>query len=134
MNQTETTTTQSSPRFDARPAEASGTFLIGGDISVRRLGFGTMRLTGEGIWGEPADRSEAIAVLRRAGEVGINLTDTGDSYGPALAECLIAEALHPYPADLLIATKAGFQRPGPNRWVEDGRPEPLRSAVDGKLR
>jgi len=117
----------------SRPAEASGTFLIG-DIPVRRLGFGTMRLTGPGIWGEPADRAESITVLRRAVELGINLIDTADSYGPEVAERLVAEALHPYPADLLIATKAGFQRPGPNRWVEDGRPEHLRSAVEGSLR
>ena len=134
MNQTDATTAQSSHPSDARPAEASGTFLIGGDISVRRLGFGTMRLTGQGIWGEPADRSEAIAVLKRAVELGINLIDTADSYGPEVAERLIAEALHPYPADLLIATKAGFQRPRPNKWVEDGRPEHLRSAVEGSLR
>jgi len=127
-------TGQSSRPSNARPAEASGTFLIGGDIPVRRLGFGTMRLTGAGIWGEPADHSEAIAVLRRAVELGINLIDTADSYGPEVAERLIAEALHPYPPDLLIATKAGFQRPGPNRWVEDGRPEHLRSAVEGSLR
>jgi len=93
-----------------------------------------MRLTGPGIWGEPADRAESITVLRRAVELGINLIDTADSYGPEVAERLVAEALHPYPADLLIATKAGFQRPGPNRWVEDGRPEHLRSAVEGSLR
>ena len=127
-------TGQSSRPSNARPAEASGTFLIGGDIPVRRLGFGTMRLTGPGIWGEPADRAESITVLRRAVELGINLIDTADSYGPEVAERLVAEALHPYPADLLIATKAGFQRPGPNRWVEDGRPEHLRSAVEGSLR
>ena len=118
---------------NARPAEASGTFSIGGDIPVRRLGFGTMQLTGPGVWGEPANHSEAIAVLQRAVELGINLVDTADSYGPIVAECLIAEALHPYPADLLIATKAGFQRPGPNKWVEDGRPKHLRSAVEGSL-
>ncbi len=93
-----------------------------------------MQLTGDGVWGEPANHSEAIAVLRRAVELGINLIDTADSYGPEVAERLIAEALHPYPADLLIATKAGFQRPGPNRWVEDGRPAHLRSAVEGSLR
>jgi pyridoxine 4-dehydrogenase len=125
---------QSSRLSNVRPAEASGTFLIGGDIPVRRLGFGAMRLTGAGIWGEPADRCEAIAVLRRAVELGINLIDTADSYGPEVAERLIAEALHPYPDDLLIATKAGFQRPGPNRWVTDGRPEHLRTAVEGSLR
>src|SRR5207302_1813943 len=103
------------------------------EIPVRRIGLGTMRLTGAGIWGEPADHSEAIAVLRRAVQLGINLIDTADSYGPEVAERLIAEALHPYPADLLIATKVGFQRPGPNRWVTDGRPEHLRSAVGGSL-
>ena len=108
--------------------------MIGGDIPVRRLGFGTMQLTGPGVWGEPRDHTEAIAVLRRAVELGINLIDTADSYGPEVAERLIAEALHPYPADLLIATKAGFQRPGPNRWVEDGRPEHLRRALDGSLK
>src|SRR5438876_12197154 len=118
---------------DARTAEASGTFLIG-DIPVRRLGFGAMQLTGDGVWGEPPDHSEAIAVLRRALELGINLIDTADSYGPEVSERLIAEALHPYPAGLVIATKAGFQRPGPNQWVEDGRPEHLRSAVEGSLR
>src|SRR6266487_4811096 len=106
----------------ARPAEGSGTFVIG-DIPVHRLGFGAMQITGDGVWGEPTNHSEAIAVLRRAVELGINLIDTADSYGPIVAECLIAEALHPYPADLLIATKAGFQRPGPNKCVEDGRPE-----------
>jgi aryl-alcohol dehydrogenase-like predicted oxidoreductase len=118
---------------DTRPAEASGTFLVG-DIPVCRLGFGTMRLTGPGVWGEPADHSEAISVLRRTVELGINLIDTADSYGPEVAERLISEALHPYPAGLLIATKAGFQRPGPNKWVEDGHPEHLRSAVEGSLR
>jgi pyridoxine 4-dehydrogenase len=128
-----TMTTQSFRRSNPRPAEASGTFLIGGDIPVHRLGFGTMQLTGRGVWGEPADKAEAIAVLRRALELGINLIDTADSYGPGVAESLIAEALHPYPAGLLIATKAGFQRPGPSKWVEDGRPEHLRAAVEGSL-
>jgi len=116
----------------ARPAEGSGTFVIG-DIPVHRLGFGAMQLTGDGVWGEPEDHDEAIAVLRRAVELGINLIDTADSYGPEVSERLIAEALHPYPANILIATKAGFQRPGPNQWVEDGRPEHLRSTVDGSL-
>jgi aryl-alcohol dehydrogenase-like predicted oxidoreductase len=128
------TTPQRRHQSDPQPATRSGTFAIGGDLPVHRLGFGAMRLTGVGIWGEPADHSEALAVLRRAVELGINLIDTADSYGPEVAERLIAEALHPYPADLLIATKAGFQRPGPNRWVEDGRPEHLRSAVEGSLR
>jgi len=112
----------------------SGIFAIGGDLPVYRLGFGTMRLTGEGVWGEPPDRQEAIAVLRRAVELGITLFDTDDSYGPEVAERLIAEALHPYPEDLVIATKAGFQRPGPGQWVEDGRPEHLREACEGSLR
>jgi len=115
-------------------AGSSGTFRIGGDLPVYRLGFGTMRLTGPGIWGVPADPAESIAVLRRAVELGINLIDTADSYGPKVAERLIAEALHPYPTGLLIATKAGFQRPGPDQWVEDGRPEHLRSACEGSLR
>ena len=119
---------------DPRPAVKSGTFVIGDDIPVHRLGFGAMQLTGDGVWGEPPDHSEAIAVLRRAIELGINLIDTADSYGPEVSERLIAEALHPYPAGLLIATKAGLQRPGPGQWVEDGRPEHLRSAVDGSLR
>jgi pyridoxine 4-dehydrogenase len=117
----------------ARLAEASGTFVIG-DIPVRRLGFGAMQLTGDGVWGEPEDHDEAIAVLGRALKLGINLIDTADSYGPEVSERLIAEALCPYPKGLLIATKAGFQRPGPNRWVEDGRSEHLRSSVDGSLR
>jgi pyridoxine 4-dehydrogenase len=116
-----------------RPAEASGTFVIG-DIPVHRLGFGAMQLTGDGVWGEPEDHGEAIAVLRRALELGINLIDTADSYGPEVSERLIAEALHPYPENHLIATKAGFQRPGPDSWVEDGRPEHLQSAVEGSLR
>src|SRR5947199_8517137 len=128
MKQTDTA------KAHSRPVEASGTCLPGGDSPVRRIGVGAMQLTGDGVWGEPPDHSEAIAVLRRAVELGINLIDTADSYGPEVAECLIAEALHPYPADLLIATKAGFQRPGPNRWVEDGRPEHRRSAADGSLR
>ncbi len=111
----------------------SSTFVIGGDLTVNRLGFGTMRLTGAGIWGEPANRAEALAVLHRALELGINLLDTADSYGPEVAERLIAEALYPYPKGLVIATKAGFQRPGPDRWVEDGRPQHLREAVAGSL-
>jgi pyridoxine 4-dehydrogenase len=121
-------------KASGQPATASGTFTIGGDLPVHRLGFGTMRLTGAGVWGEPADPAEAIAVLRRAVELGIDLIDTADSYGPEVAERLIAEALHPYPAGLVIATKAGFQRPGPNVWVEDGRPQHLRAACEGSLR
>jgi len=110
------------------------TFTIGGDLTVNRLGFGTMRLTGRGIWGEPANRPEALAVLRRAVELGMNLIDTADAYGPNVAEELVAEALHPYPKGVVIATKAGFTRPGPDKWVEDGRPAHLREAVNGSLR
>ena len=117
-----------------KPATASGTFVIGGNLPVRRLGFGTMRLTGKGVWGEPEDHDEAIAVLRAAVELGITLIDTADSYGPEVSERLIAEALFPYPNGLVIATKAGFVRPGPNQWVEDGRPEHLRVACEGSLR
>jgi pyridoxine 4-dehydrogenase len=109
------------------------TFSIGGDLPVRRLGFGSMRLTGKGIWGEPRDHAEAIRVLRRAVELGINFIDTADSYGPEVAERLIAEALHPYPADLVIATKAGLVRPGPDQWRPNGRPEHLRTACEGSL-
>jgi aryl-alcohol dehydrogenase-like predicted oxidoreductase len=115
-------------------AAKSGTFAIGGDLPVHRLGFGSMRLTGEGIWGEPSDRQECIAVLRRAVDLGITFIDTADSYGPGVAEEILAEALHPYPSDLVIATKAGFQRPGPDRWVEDGRPAHLREACEESLR
>jgi pyridoxine 4-dehydrogenase len=116
------------------PAAKSGTYAIGGDLRVHRLGFGTMRLTGEGVWGKPADRPEAISVLRRAVDLGITLFDTADSYGPEVAERLVAEALYPYPTDIVIATKAGFQRPGPGKWVEDGRPAHLREACEGSLR
>jgi aryl-alcohol dehydrogenase-like predicted oxidoreductase len=111
----------------------SDTFAIGGDIVVGRLGFGAMRLTGPGIWGEPEDPDECRAVLRRAVELGVTLIDTAASYGPEVSERLIGETLAPYPADVVIATKAGFLRPGPNRWVTDGRPEHLRSACEGSL-
>src|SRR5579864_3260385 len=117
-----------------RPAEASGIFTLGGDLKVYRLGFGTMRLTGEGNWGPPANIPEAIATLRRALELGINLIDTSDDYGPEVSENLIAEALYPYPKDLVIATKAGIVRPGPYQWLPDGRPEHLREALEGSLR
>jgi pyridoxine 4-dehydrogenase len=117
----------------SRPAISSGTFYLSSDLPVRRLGFGAMRLTGPGIWGEPANREEAIAVLRRAVDLGITLIDTADSYGPEVAERLIAQALFPYPRDLVIATKAGFRRPGPGKWVEDGRPVHLREACEGSL-
>jgi len=116
------------------PAAQAGQFRIGGDFEVNRLGFGAMRITGKGIWGEPQDRGEAIRVLRRAVALGINFIDTADSYGPAVSEEIIAEALHPYPAGLVIATKAGLDRPGPDQWVPNGRPEHLRTAVEGSLR
>ena len=116
------------------PAKRSGEFLIGNDLRVTRLGYGAMRITGDGIWGEPADRAEAIRVLRRAVELGINFIDTADSYGPAVSEEIIAEALHPYPSDLVIVTKGGFDRPGPNKWIENGKPEHLRAACEGSLR
>jgi aryl-alcohol dehydrogenase-like predicted oxidoreductase len=116
------------------PAKKSGEFLIGNDLRVTRLGFGAMRITGDGIWGEPADRAEAVRVLRRAVELGINFIDTADSYGPGVSEEIIAEALHPYPTGLVIATKGGFVRPGPNQWAENGKPEHLRSACEQSLR
>jgi pyridoxine 4-dehydrogenase len=115
-------------------ATSAGELVIGGDLPVARLGFGAMRITGGGIWGEPSDRAEAVRVLRRAVELGINFIDTADSYGPGVSEQIIAEALHPYPAGLVIATKGGFERPGPNKWVENGKPEHLRSACEGSLR
>ena len=117
-----------------RLVEASGKLTLGGDLEVYRLGFGAMRITGPGIWGPPADKQEAIRVLRRAVELGINLIDTADSYGPEVSESLIAEALYPYPQGLVIATKGGLLRPGPNQWVPDGRPEHLREALEGSLR
>jgi pyridoxine 4-dehydrogenase len=120
--------------WQSLPAAKSGQFRIGGDLTVNRLGFGTMRLTGKGIWGPPKDRNEAIGVLRRAVELGVNFIDTADSYGPAVAEEIVAEALYPYPAGLVIATKAGFERPGPDKWVTNGRPELLRAACEGSLK
>jgi aryl-alcohol dehydrogenase-like predicted oxidoreductase len=116
------------------PAKKSGEFLLGNDLQVTRLGYGAMRITGGGVWGEPADRAEAVRVLRRAVELGINFIDTADSYGPGVSEEIIAEALYPYPADLVIATKGGFDRPGPDKWVENGNPEHLRAACEGSLR
>ena len=101
---------------------AKSSFLIGGDLSVNRLGFGAMRLTGEGIWGWPPDRENALKVLRRAVELGVNFIDTADAYGPEVSELLIAEALHPYPKGLVIATKGGLTRPGPGQWVPNGGP------------
>lgn len=115
-------------------AKKAGEFLIGGDLPVVRLGFGAMRITGDGVWGEPANRDEAVRVLRRAVELGVNFIDTADSYGPGVSEEIIAEALYPYPAGLVIATKGGFERRGPNQWVENGKPEHLRFACESSLR
>jgi pyridoxine 4-dehydrogenase len=115
-------------------AAQGGQFVIGADLSMNRLGFGAMRITGQGIWGEPKDRKEAERVLRRAVELGINFIDTADSYGPGVSEEIIAEALHPYPDGLIIATKAGFDRSGPNQWQENGKPEHLRAACAGSLK
>ena len=115
-------------------AAAAGTFDLGGDLRVNRLGFGAMRITGEGIWGKPENPEEARAVLKRAVELGINLIDTADSYGPEVSERLIGETLHPYPDDLVIATKGGLLRDGPDQWRPDGRPEHLRQACEGSLR
>jgi pyridoxine 4-dehydrogenase len=115
-------------------AVASGTVSLGGELTVNRLGFGAMRITGEGIWGPPKDQSAAIAVLRRAVELGVNFIDTADSYGPNVSEELIAEALAPYPKDLVIATKGGWNRPGPNQWTHDASPAHLRAAVEGSLK
>ena len=115
-------------------AAASGTFLLGGDMSVNRMGFGAMRITGEGIWGEPKDPQSAIAVLRRALELGVNFIDTADAYGPEVSERLIAEALYPYDSSLVIATKGGLTRQGPNQWSPVGRPEYLRQCVEMSLR
>jgi pyridoxine 4-dehydrogenase len=114
-------------------ASAAGSLSLGGELSVHRLGFGAMRLTGEGIWGPPKNRTEAVAVLRRAVELGVNFIDTADSYGPNVSEELIAEALFPYPAGLVIATKGGWNRPGPNQWTHDATPAHLRKAVEGSL-
>ncbi len=118
----------------ARPAASSGTFSLGGDLPVHRLGFGAMRITGTGVWGPPADHDTAIAVLRRAVELGVDVIDTADSYGPDISEQLIAEALHPYPAGLVIATKGGLVRLGPGEWRSVGRPEYLQQQVEMSLR
>jgi aryl-alcohol dehydrogenase-like predicted oxidoreductase len=122
MNKKEVTATQ------------AGTVTLGNEISVHRLGYGAMRLTGPGIWGPPKDRKAALAVLRRAVELGVNFIDTADSYGPHVSEELIAEALHPYPSDLVIATKGGWERPGPNQWTHNATPDHLRKAVEGSLK
>ncbi len=115
-------------------ARVAGDVSLGGEISVHRLGFGAMRLTGEGIWGPPRDRKAALAVLRRAVELDVNFIDTADSYGPHVSEELIAEALFPYPAGVVIATKGGWNRPGPNQWTHDATPAHLRKAVEGSLK
>ena len=121
--------------MSAQPtAAAAGTIDVGGDLTVNRMGFGAMRITGSGIWGDPPSRDQAIATLRRAVELGVNFIDTADSYGPDVSETLIAEAFHPYPDDLVIATKGGLTRSGPNRWSPNGRPEHLVAACDGSLR
>src|SRR4029450_3068719 len=119
---------------DTPTAAAAGTITIGGDLTVNRLGLGAMRITGRGIWGEPPDVDEAKVVLRRAIELDVNFIDTADSYGPEVSENLIAEALYPYPDDLVIATKGGLERPGPGRWPANGRPDHLKEACDGSLR
>jgi len=118
----------------AASSDTKSSFLLGGDLSVNRLGFGAMRLTGEGIWGWPADRENAKKVLRRAVELGVNFIDTADAYGPEVSELLIAEALHPYPKGLVIATKGGLTRPGPGRWVPNGKPEYLTQCVENSLK
>src|SRR5690348_16481834 len=115
-------------------ASQAGTVSLGNELAVHRLGYGAMRLTGAGIWGSPTDRNAALTVLRRAVELGVNFIDTADSYGPYVSEELIAEALFPYPSDLVIATKGGFDRPGPDQWRPNGRPERLREALEGSLR
>jgi pyridoxine 4-dehydrogenase len=115
-------------------ASLSGTVRLGGELTVRRLGFGAMRLTGDGIWGPPKDPAAAVAVLRRAVELGVNFIDTADSYGPYVSEELIAKALAPYPRELVIATKGGWNRPGPDQWTHDASPEHLRKAVEGSLK
>jgi aryl-alcohol dehydrogenase-like predicted oxidoreductase len=115
-------------------AAKSGTFTLGGDLTINRLGYGAMRITGEGIWGPPKNKEEALRVLKATLDLGINFIDTADSYGPYVSEELIAEALHPYPEGLLIATKGGLERTGPNKWPMNGRPEHLESALKGSLK
>jgi pyridoxine 4-dehydrogenase len=120
--------------FQTLHAGNAGTIDVGGDLTVNRLGFGAMRITGDGIWGPPADRDEAKAVLRRAIDLGVNFIDTADSYGPHVSEELISDAIHPYPDDLVIATKGGLERTGPGQWPTNGRPEHLIAACEGSLR
>jgi len=119
---------------DSSTASAAGTITLGTGVTVNRLGFGAMRITGPGIWGPPADAQEAVRVLRRAVELNVNFIDTADSYGPSVSEELIARALHPYPPGLLIATKGGLTRPGPDVWNRNGQPQHLREACEGSLR
>lgn len=126
--------TDVSIRVGSTPAAQAGTITLGGDLTVNRMGYGAMRITGEGIFGPPRDPAECVRVLRRAVELGVNFIDTADSYGPFVSEELIAEALHPYSDGLVIATKGGFERPGPGKWIENGRPEHLREALEGSLR
>lgn len=116
------------------PATAAGTIGLGGELTVNRMGYGAMRITGPGIWGEPRDRNEAKQVLRKALDLGVDFIDTADAYGPDTSENIIAEALYPYPSDLVIATKGGQTRPGPDNWVPNGRPDYLRRAIDGSLK
>jgi aryl-alcohol dehydrogenase-like predicted oxidoreductase len=122
------------PRMAAAATTMKSTFKIGGDLTVNRLGYGAMRITGDGIWGWPPDREKAKAVLRRAIDLGVNFIDTADAYGPEVSELLIAEALHPYPKGLVIATKGGLTRPGPGQWVPNGRPEYLTQCIDKSLK
>ena len=124
----------SGPNLATQPARASGQFAIGGDLPVVRLGYGAMRIPGPGVWGEPRDREEVIRVLRRALELGVTFIDTADSYGPEVSERLIREALHPYPDDVVIATKAGLTRPGPDQWERNGNPEYLKAEAEKSLR
>jgi aryl-alcohol dehydrogenase-like predicted oxidoreductase len=121
-------------RATIAPAAAAGSFTIGGDLTVNRMGFGAMRITGSGIWGSPADKPSALATLRRAVELGVNLIDTADSYGPYVSEELIAEALYPYPEGLVIATKGGWERPGPGWWTHNASPNHLIEATEGSLK
>ncbi len=119
--------------LQSNPAAAAGTFLLGGDLVVNRLGYGAMRITGKGIWGPPADKPASLATLRKAVELGVNLIDTADSYGPNVSEELIAEALYPYPPGLVIATKGGWERPGPGQWTHNASPAHLTRALEGSL-
>jgi aryl-alcohol dehydrogenase-like predicted oxidoreductase len=120
--------------LETHPARASGEFAIGGDLPVVRLGYGSMQIPGPGVWGEPRDHDEVIRVLRRAVELGVTFIDTADSYGPEVSERIIHEALYPYPDDLVIATKAGLTRPGPDRWERNGKPEYLKAQAEKSLR